>query len=238
MATTLPPVICKLLTAHVDRGDVQPLAFNDDLNGDVHADGHYPGVYQRDPKLAAASTASHESVWPESTSAVCHWCCHTFGGAPYGIPVSRAEDRFRVIGNFCSLECAAAQNFDTSKDSETGAERNVYINEMSMLSGNGYARVVPAPSRTVLKMFGGDVDIVGFRRHDNKIRLLYPPRMIVEQLYVEEVDAVQVQREARYVPIHDDKLKRFADKGDTEVKLKRQKPRKGHMPALDSLFCA
>jgi hypothetical protein len=30
-------VITGLLTAHVDRGDVQPLAFNDILNGDVHA---------------------------------------------------------------------------------------------------------------------------------------------------------------------------------------------------------
>jgi hypothetical protein len=51
----------------------------------------------------------------------------------------------------------------------------------------------PAPPRCVLKTFGGDMNIDDFRNMDNKIKLLYPPCMIIENQF-EEVDAHMVQK--------------------------------------------
>jgi hypothetical protein len=196
-------------------------------------EGQYPEVYQEGTSILH-QTMLHEHGWPESTAALCHWCCHAFDERPYGIPVARVADKFKVIGNFCSLECASAHNFDTSKGSEMGKERNVFINELSMMMGDGCEKITPAPPRCVLKLFGGDMNIDKFRNMNSKIKLLYPPRMIVENQFVEEIDTHVIQKGARYVPIDDDKLKRFKD--SPEMKLKRKKPREGHMPSLDSIL--
>lgn len=235
---SMPPVICKLKAPKKEHASREiPLAFNDTVDGnggEVRSDGAYPVVYQPGCGILSESMV-HQHGWPESTAAACHWCCHTFEGHPYGIPVSRAvHDKFRVIGNYCSLECAAADNFDTAKGSDTGKERNVYINELSTMLGNGFEKVVPAPPRQVLKMFNGDTTIEQFRNSKHKMKLLYPPCMIIENQFVEEVDAHMVRKGARYVPIDDDKLKRFSEGAD--MKLKRKKPREGHMPSLDSIF--
>jgi hypothetical protein len=131
----------------------------------------------------------------------------SFDERPYGIPVARVADKFKVIGNFCSLECASAHNFDTSKGARW-AKRNVFINELSMMMGDGCEKITPAPPRCVLKLFGGDMNIDKFRNMNSKIKLLYPPRMIVRTT-VEEIDTHVIQKGARYVPIDDDKLKRF-----------------------------
>jgi hypothetical protein len=151
-------------------GDPSPVNLNDQYNtilpdgytnentvgqerprGLAHAttklEGQYPGVYNECSSILQ-QTMLHEHWWPESTRSLCHWCCHCFDGRPYGIPVARAAGgKFRVIGNFCSLECASAHNFDDSKGSEMGKERNVYINELSMLLGDGANKVTPAPPR-------------------------------------------------------------------------------------------
>jgi hypothetical protein len=233
--TTTAPVICRLHTAPKCGGAArnEPVAYNDDMGGGTQSAGSYPVVYQEKNTILHQSMV-HEHGWSEVSDAVCHWCCHRFEGQPFGIPVSRAADKFRVIGNFCSLECAAAHNFDSNKGSEIGKERNVYINELSNMMGNGYGKVTPASPRCVLKTFGGTVDIKDFRSCNTKVRLLYPPCMIVENQFVEEIDANQIQKGARYIPIDDDKLKRFTEMPD--IKLKRRKPREGHMLSLDAIL--
>jgi hypothetical protein len=120
------------------------------------------------------------SGWPERTGALCHWCCHGFEGMPFGIPVARRAGKYHVIGNFCSLECAAASNFDRSRGSDLAWERNMLINELSAAVGNGLVKVTPAPTRELLQQFGGDMDITKFRGMVRRVRLVYPPCMVVE----------------------------------------------------------
>jgi hypothetical protein len=82
----------------------------------------------------------HEHGWPESTRSLCHWCCHCFDGRPYGIPVARLQvqvqgDRISVAWN------VHPRIFRRLRGGEMGKERNVYINELSMLLGDGANKV-------------------------------------------------------------------------------------------------
>lgn len=229
MASSIPPIICKLQTPLADKHE--PVAYNEGSH--ENTDGSYPIVYQETKSLLNASMV-HEHGWPSTTNTACHWCCHAFEGQPFGIPIARVDDKFKVIGNFCSLECASASNFDSSHGSDIGKCRNVYINELSALLGHGYQKVTPAPPRSTLKMFGGDSTIANFRNVTNTLKMMYPPGMIVEKQYVEEIDTHMVLKGSRFVPIDDEKLKRYKD--TPEIKLKRKKPREGHMPSLDSIL--
>jgi hypothetical protein len=150
---------------------------------------------------------------------------------PFGVPVARRNGKFHVIGNYCSLECASASNFDRHRGSDLAWERNMLINELSAACGNGSEKVTPAPARELLLQFGGDMDIAKFRGMVSRVRLVYPPCMVVEPQHVEEVDAHQVLHDAQYVPLDDAKLDKYKD-----ARLKRSKPRKGNMMALDSML--
>jgi hypothetical protein len=233
------PVICKLkvqppTVADSDGGD--PLPYNDTDVYDECKDGIYPLVADTAGSGARAAMSrlmTHNSGWPEKTGALCHWCCHGFEGMPFGIPVARRAGKFHVIGNFCSLECAAASNFDRNRGSDLAWERNMLINELSAAVGNGLEKVTPAPARELLLQFGGDMDIAKFRGMVRRVRLIYPPCMVVEPQHVEEVDAHQVLHGAQYVPIDDTKLDKYRD-----VRLKRSKPRKGSMLSLDAMLMA
>jgi hypothetical protein len=56
------------------------------------------------------------------------------------IPVARREGQFNVIGNFCSLECAAASNFDRRGGDLAWEACNMMINELSAACGNGLSK--------------------------------------------------------------------------------------------------
>jgi hypothetical protein len=88
---------------------------------------------------------------------------------PYGIPVARVADKFKVIGNFCSLECASAHNFDTPKGARW-AKRNVFINELSMMMGDGCEKITPAPT-LCSQIIRSDMNIDKFRNRNSKIKL-------------------------------------------------------------------
>jgi hypothetical protein len=231
------PVICKLKVSHCITADhdakSDPLPYNDDASYDHIREGIYPLVMDTTSgaKASASRLMTHNSGWPEKTNAFCHWCCHDFHNMPVGIPVARRDGQFHVIGNFCSLECAAASNFDRNRGSDLAWERNMLINELSAACGNGRVKVTPAPARELLHQFGGDMDISTFREMGNKIRLVYPPCMVVEPQHVEEIDAHQVLPDAQYVPLDDAKLEKYKD-----ARLRRAKPRKGNMPALDTML--
>lgn len=230
------PVICKLKVQpsppFATTGD--PVPYND--CHDEYKDGIYPLVADAGAAGARAAKSrlmTHNSGWPEQTGALCHWCCHSFPGMPFGIPVARRAGKFHVIGNFCSLECAAASNFDRNRGSDLAWERNMLINQLSSAIGNGLVKVTPAPARELLQQFGGDMDIARFRGMVRKVRLVYPPCMVVEPQHVEEVDVHQVLHDTQYVPLDDAKLDKYKD-----VRLKRSKPRKGNMMALDTMLMA
>jgi hypothetical protein len=126
-----------------------------------------------------------------------------FDERPYGIPVARVADKFKVIGNFCSLECASAHNFDIP---ERDGQRETYSLTSSMMMGDGCEKT-PAPPRCVLKLFGGDMNIDKFRNEQQDQTLV---SLLDDSENHRRRDRYACNSERRQIrPIDDDKLKRF-----------------------------
>jgi hypothetical protein len=67
-----------------------------------------------------------------------------------------------VIGNFVAWN-VLRRTISILPKGARWAKRNVFINELSMMMGDGCKKITPAPPRCVLKLFGGDMNIDKFR---------------------------------------------------------------------------
>lgn len=129
--------------------------------------------------------------WPKSTGVWCWWCCHPFDTIPVAIPekfvgekevrslhidlVSKSREfdeedietrpaHFKVWGNFCSFECAAAHIKSERGNSSGDMTLLLWLRtHMTSLKISDRIPIKPAPSRYVLKAFGGNIDIEEFR---------------------------------------------------------------------------
>lgn len=95
---------------------------------------------------------------------ICFWCCHEVGPMVYGMPIRYdfTNKSFTMYGTFCSLECAAAHNFSV----HLGSDRAWEIHSWIQMLGKRYGfkePIRPAPSRYLLDMFDGPLNIDEFR---------------------------------------------------------------------------
>jgi hypothetical protein len=117
--------------------------------------------------------------YPRYTNVHCWWCCHQFDNHPIGIPIKydKPNDIFKVLGCFCSFECAYAYS--------RKEQRKIYLSDFRILyqkvtgeDGQHIMNIRPAPERYVLKMFGGQLTIEEFRssfRDGTKFEIMYSP---------------------------------------------------------------
>jgi len=94
----------------------------------------------------------------------CYWCCHNIIDTAYGMPIRYDvfHNSFVVFGSFCSLECAAAYNYSI----HMGSNKVWEIHSWIQLLGKKYGLntpIRPAPSRYLLTMFNGPLEINEFR---------------------------------------------------------------------------
>lgn len=159
--------------------------------------------------------------WPANTSISCYWCCHKFDTAPFGIPITYQNDTFYVFGCFCSLECAAAHNFNNNNNIDEMWERYNLINLLSRRIQ--YAKTVrPAPDRLALKIFGGYMDIDQFREYHktNKIiNINFPPMSSLSQ-QIEEINEYELNTDYKYIPLDHDRINKIKE----QMVIKRVKP--------------
>jgi hypothetical protein len=165
--------------------------------------------------------------WPSSTQTSCYWCCHRFEGPPVGIPLKVVDGRFFVYGCFCTLECAAAYNFNSHESMDEMWERYSLLNLLAhrLNPERGRIKVACAPNRLSLIQFGGHMTIDDFRQFGETGRFVnvsFPPMMAVTQ-QVEEVNEGDVCVEQKYVPIDTDRIQKYKEK----VMLRRAKPLTG-----------
>jgi len=112
----------------------------------------------------------------------CFWCCHTINDTVYGMPYNydSINDNYYIYGSFCSLQCANAYNFSTHGSSDKVWEINSWIQMLA--KRYGFDSIIrPAPSRYLLKMFGGNLAIEEFREahlKTDKTYILNIPPMI------------------------------------------------------------
>lgn len=112
----------------------------------------------------------------------CHYCCHPFTTAPFGIPTKYDEyrDRYFCIGRYCSDSCA--KGFMAERGWTLGPIGFNFMNMIRKAYGKGWDyRPGTAPPRTRLKQFGGDLTIEQFRDHSDRfVCYQVPPNVVIE----------------------------------------------------------
>jgi hypothetical protein len=102
----------------------------------------------------------------------CYWCCHSIGTRTFGLPIKydTIHDSFTTFGQFCSLECVTAHNYSYYMGSDRMWEIHSWIQWMAHKMGYD-TPIRPAPSRFLLKMFNGPLEIAEFREtHKNYMK--------------------------------------------------------------------
>lgn len=140
---------------------------------------------------------------PIKTHQHCLWCSHSFNTSPIGLPVSRNENKFYVKGCFCSFNCALAYNFD--KNYSNKWEYSALLHMLYKLIYNKYTRIIPAPSKELLNIYGGSLSIEEYRENlitnDKTYNLLHPPIVSVLPI-IEEITNTSKMKENLYVPLN------------------------------------
>lgn len=168
--------------------------------------------------------------WPLSTSIHCYWCCHKFDTIPFGIPLKYTDNKFSVFGCFCSLECAAAYNFNSNENMNETWERYNLLNMLAR-KVNYTTNVKPAPSKLALKTFGGYMGIEEFRefcRSSKIVNVNFPPMMTITQ-QIEEINEFELHNDYKFIPLDANRVNKYKEK----LCIKRTKPINNFHNTLD-----
>jgi len=170
-----------------------------------------------------------EKVYSEHSA--CFWCCHPFLGQQFVLPVSYEayKNIYTCDGNFCSPECALAYLYlEPTISDGTRWNRHALLNNLySELYSNP---ISPAPPRTLLRMFGGPLDIEQFRNYvigtnDVILSSLPPIRMIFPSMNIQG----PLRDIKKYVSLSND----VVEKASESLRLRRSKPVHVNIPTLD-----
>lgn len=135
--------------------------------------------------------------WPSSTDILCWWCCHSFNDTP--IPsvscFDYKRDYYNLKGIFCSWECSLAYTLENNKSSINLYK--LYRNVTGDLNFN----VSAAPSRYVLKAFGGYMDIEEYRNSPHtkrEIKIADDNRMsYINQEILEVYEELEIKKKKK-----------------------------------------
>ena len=170
-----------------------------------------------------------EKTYSEHTA--CFWCCHPFNSSAFVLPVSYEayKNIYTCEGNYCSPECALAFLYsDISISDGTRWNRHALLNH---LYSTLYTDCIScAPPRSLLRMFGGPLDIEQFRNYitgtnDVILSSLPPIRMIFPSMNIQG----PLRDIKKYVSLSSDAV----EKASESLRLKRSKPVHVNIPTLD-----
>jgi hypothetical protein len=167
--------------------------------------------------------ANRSQALPDNTDVACFWCCHSFRSQPCVIPTGIEEEIWRVYGNFCCPECAAAHLFNERLDSHVQWERYALLNRLYV---RGEESVRLAPPRTVLRMFGGTLDVSEFRSiladRQMRVDVNTPPMIsIIQVMDTKPIDFYDASMKNSFIPWEMDRMNRPGAQG---LRLRRTKP--------------
>jgi hypothetical protein len=170
---------------------------------------------------------------PETSDSACFWCCHTFTNRPVVLPVRDTGEYIQVMGNFCCPECAIAYLFDIRQDYHTRWEQLALLNRVYTTTNN--MRFHPAPPRTVLKLFGGNLDINEYRNmiqsHKIRVDVHLPPMVsILATMDTKPIDFYDTNLTKTVTESIKDRLQ----KAEEVLRLRRTKPLKAWESTLDA----
>lgn len=213
-------IICKL---DIKPSSGEPSAYN---SPGSRFDAYPAALYQHDQDAQSWHAEAQHSTRlvtamssepPRTTDRLCLWCMHAFDTPPVGMPTSCDEDGGKVVvsGVYCSMECAAAHNFDRHHASHTAYTRHAMLCELaSKSSTTAPVHIRPAPPREMLDIFGGPMSIEAFRDRDKAYTVIYPLHVVSQPQHCEEIafqgaDSMSNGRVTRFVPIDEDTIDTF-----------------------------
>jgi hypothetical protein len=167
-----------------------------------------------------------------SSQTCCFWCCHKFHWNPVYLPTS--YDAYKNIytceGHFCSPECALAYVYNDNRISESTRWNRHSLLRFLYTEIYKDRMLSPAPPKSLLRMFGGPLDIEQYREYvfnDNHIVLseTYPVRLLFPCMNVQ----APLRDIKRYVSLSTD----VVEKASEQLRLRRTKPVNVNMPTLD-----
>lgn len=150
----------------------------------------------------------------------CYWCCHPIKVKDFGMPIKYDAyyKTFTTFGNFCSLECVAAYNFSTHNGTDRMWEIHSWIQMIAEQVGIE-TPIRPAPSRYLLKMFNGSLDIDEFRNaHKSGIKtyVMNMPPMVHVPSQLEILNTSYITNSKNNITTTDNNF-------ETKTKLTRKK---------------
>jgi len=160
----------------------------------------------------------------------CWWCKYSFDSQPVGLPDNYFNNKFNLIGCFCSFNCAKSYNIDLNDNKYL--KRNNLLNYLYYKSYNEEKEIIPAPNWKILKDFGGTITIEQFRDDFliNSTEFIYlDPPLISRKPYIEEIN-----RTSNF--INKDKYYSLIEKKKEDIVLKRSKPLKTNVYNLHSML--
>ena len=166
-----------------------------------------------------------------SPQTACFWCCHTFNWTPCVLPISYDvyNNIYSCEGNYCSPECGLSYLYESKIPDSTKWNRHALLNHM--YSELYKTRTLsPAPPRSLLRLFGGPLDIEQYRDYitsDNYIVLseIHPIRLVFPSMNVQG----PLRDIKKYVSLSTD----VVEKASEQLRLKRSKPMNVNVPTLD-----
>ena len=122
---------------------------------------------------------------------VCWWDDQGFKNNRWGIPTKFVNDSFHIYGCFCSANCAAAYLFNMYKDTDDIWNKYSLLNFMYNSIYGTNISIKLAPSKLILKKYGGDLSIKEYRSSFNNKQNNYYiniPSTIVYNINVENIN--------------------------------------------------
>lgn len=162
----------------------------------------------------------------------CFWCCHQFEGQPFCLPLNydTYKNFYVCEGHYCSPECALSWLYNENSISESAVwyRHSLLIALYGFLYSNYI--ISPAPPRSLLRMFGGPLDIKQYREYisgtnDIILSRLPPIRMTFPSMNVQG----PLRDIKKYVSLANE----VVDRASESLRLKRTKPLQQNVQTID-----
>jgi hypothetical protein len=164
---------------------------------------------------------------------LCWWCCHSWSGEFLHMPfkIDPKTKKHVTMGDFCSWECMAAFNMDKN-GLQCGSKINSLIASAYKQATGHLRHPKPAPSRYVLKSFGGKLSIDEYRElGPNNHPIISMPGQLHKVHIVDPAPRSLFTKPTPIDPTHE-------KNEDTHepLKLKRTKPLKRDQNNLENMM--
>jgi hypothetical protein len=203
-----------------------------EINGEV-TKGLQP--FYRCDLMVQYKDSSKTQTLPSTSEIACLWDTEFFSGPPCVIPEREDNFIYRVYGNFCCPECALAYLLNEIIDPHVRWERMALLHRFYQ---NYYEnRIFPAPSREILKKFGGPLSIEEYRAtiHEHLVRvdIQVPPLVsILGTMDTKPIDFYDTN--LRSNGTNTNLTTERISKAEEGLRLRRTKPLKDRESTLDA----